>query len=220
MEIQNNKPMLIIYKGALKGTRWPVEGDVFTLGRDAECDLVFPERQISRFHARIERDSEGYLIRDMGSKNGTFLNGELLTAQPFRLHDGDEISLALTVEIGFVAGEVTLPLDETMQATLELDVNRESRRVRLGRKELEPSLSPAQFRLLTLLMEFDGNVVSREDVINAIWPDAVGGVTDQAVDALVYRLRERLSELDAEHNYIVTVRGHGFRFEPRGGDQD
>ncbi len=220
MEIQNNRPMLIVYKGALKGTRWPVEGDVFTLGRDAECDLVFPERQISRFHARIERDSEGYLIRDMGSKNGTFLNGELLTAQPFRLHDGDEISLALTVEIGFVAGEVTLPLDETMQASLELDVNRESRRVRLGRKELEPSLSPAQFRLLTLLKEFDGNVVSREDVIDAIWPDAVGGVTDQAVDALVYRLRERLSELDAEHNYIVTVRGHGFRFEPRGGDQD
>ena len=219
METHNSRPLLIIYKGALKGTRWPLAGDVFTIGRDAECDLVFPERQISRFHARIERDSDGYLIRDMGSKNGTFLNGELLTAQPFRLQDGDEISLALTVEMGFVAGDVTLPLDESMQASLVLDVDHESRRVRLGRKELDPSLSPAQFRLLTLLMEFGGKVVSREDVIEAIWPDAVGGVTDQAVDALVYRLRERLSELDPNHNYIATVRGHGFRFDPRGGDQ-
>ncbi len=218
METYNSRPLLIVYKGALKGTRWPVEGDVFILGRDAECDLVFPERQISRFHARVERDSEGYLIRDMGSKNGTFLNGELLMTQPFRLQDGDEISLALTVDIGFVAGEVTLPLDKAMRASLDLEVDHESRRVHLGRKELDPALSPAQFRLLTLLIEFDGNVVSREDVIKAVWPDAVGGVTDQAVDALVYRLRERLSELDADHNYIATVRGHGFRFEPRGGD--
>ncbi len=38
------------------------------------------------------------------------------------------------------------------------------------------------------------------------------GVTDQAVDALIYRLRERLAELDPDRAFIVTVRGHGFRF--------
>jgi DNA-binding response OmpR family regulator len=32
---------------------------------------------------------------------------------------------------------------------------------------------------------------------------------------LIYRLRERLAELDPDHNYVVTVRGHGFRYEPR-----
>jgi DNA-binding winged helix-turn-helix (wHTH) protein len=52
-------------------------------------------------------------------------------------------------------------------------------------------------------------------VIDEVWPEALGGVTDQAVDALIYRLRERLAELDPDHTYVVTVRGHGFRYEPR-----
>ncbi len=64
-----------------------------------------------------------------------------------------------------------------------------------------------------MLVKSKGAVVTREDVIRAVWPDAVGGVTDQAVDALIYRLRERLAELDPDRNYLTTVRGHGFRFD-------
>jgi len=41
----------------------------------------------------------------------------------------------------------------------------------------------------------------------------MGGVSQQAIDALVRRLRDRLFELDAEHQYVVTVRGHGFRLD-------
>jgi DNA-binding response OmpR family regulator len=59
-----------------------------------------------------------------------------------------------------------------------------------------------------------GAVVSREEIVHAVWPDAHGeGVSEQAIDALVRRLRERLAEVDPEHQYIITVRGHGFRFE-------
>jgi DNA-binding response OmpR family regulator len=47
-----------------------------------------------------------------------------------------------------------------------------------------------------------------------VWPDVESaGVTEQAIDALVRRLRERLAELEPNHQYIITVRGHGFRFE-------
>jgi DNA-binding response OmpR family regulator len=38
-------------------------------------------------------------------------------------------------------------------------------------------------------------------------------VSEQAIDALVRRLRDRLAELDPDHRYVVTVRGHGFRLE-------
>jgi DNA-binding response OmpR family regulator len=49
-------------------------------------------------------------------------------------------------------------------------------------------------------------------VIEAVWPEAVGeGVSEQAIDALVRRLRDRIAEIDPEHQYIITVRGHGFR---------
>jgi len=211
LQNQQAQPLLAVYTGALAGTRWPLRRDPVTLGRAADCDIVLLERQISRYHARIECDADGYVLRDLGSKNGTFVNGERVRGQLYRLHDGDELSLATTVQIGFIAGDVTLPLEEIFLPG-RLIVDKDARRVRLGREELNPPLSPAQFTLLVMLVESSGAVVTREDVIRAVWPDAVGGVTDQAVDALVYRLRERLAELNPDRNYLTTVRGHGFRF--------
>ena len=96
------------------------------------------------------------------------------------------------------------------QGRLQVDVS--ARQVSLGRAILDPPLSPAQFALLELLTNAAGAVVTRDQAIGAVWPDAIGGVTDQALDALVYRLRERLAELDADYDYVVTVRGHGFRY--------
>jgi hypothetical protein len=215
MEDRYNTPLLIVYEGTLVGTRWPLDEERVTLGRSPDCDIVLLERQVSRYHVRVERDKEGFLLRDLGSKNGTMVNGEPVRGQPYRLRDGDEIVLAASVRLGFVAGDATLPLEGVMTSPAGLEVDAEARRVSLGRRELDPPLSPSQFRLLDLLMSSEGRVVSRQDVIGQVWPDAVEGVTDQAVDALVYRLRERLAELDPDHNYIVTVRGHGFRFEPR-----
>jgi hypothetical protein len=210
---QKNQPLLVVYKGALAGTRWPLKDKTLTLGRAADCDIVLPERQISRYHARVEPDEEGFLLRDLGSKNGTFVNGERVRGQPYRLQDGDEITLATTLQLGFVAGDATLPLEDVVTSGGSLVVDEAARRVRLGRVVLDPPLSPAQFTLLALLVAYEGDVVSRQAVVDAVWPDAAGGVTDQAVDALVYRLRERLAELDPDHNYVVTVRGHGFRFD-------
>ena len=209
---EQNQPLLIIYKGALAGMRWPLGRDPVTLGRAPDCDIVLPERQISRYHVRIEWDADGYVLRELGSKNGTLVNGEKVRGQLYRLRDGDEISLATTLQIGFVADEATLPLEDIFLPG-RLIVDEDARRVRLGREELNPPLSPPQFTVLAMLVKSKGAVVTREDVIRAVWPDAVGGVTDQAVDALIYRLRERLAELDPDRNYLTTVRGHGFRFD-------
>jgi DNA-binding winged helix-turn-helix (wHTH) protein len=205
-------PMLIIYKGTLAGSRWPVQNTNMTIGRSNDCDIVIPDRQISRYHVRIEYDGNGYLLQDLGSKNGTVVNGVSVSGRPYRLNDGDEIILASAIQIGFVAGEATLPLEDIRFASGELVINSAERSVRIGKKELNPPLSPSQFTLLSLLMEDEGKVITREEVIASVWPEVEEGVTDQAVDALVYRLRERLTELNPSHNYIVTIRGHGYRF--------
>jgi DNA-binding response OmpR family regulator len=58
--------------------------------------------------------------------------------------------------------------------------------------------------------------VTRDDLVDQIWgTDQSVGVSDQALDALIRRLRERLAEVDPQHTYIVTIRGHGLRFENR-----
>src|SRR4030065_2584335 len=89
-----------------------------------------------------------------------------------------------------------------------------SRRVWVNQTQVVPPLSAQQFRLLTLLYENPGQVISRMDLVTAVWGEeqAAGG-SDQALDALIRRLRERLSALDPEQSYIDTVRGHGVRLD-------
>jgi len=213
---QPNIPMLVAYEGKLSGQRWLIEGDSLLIGRSPDCDVILPERPVSRHHACIERTPDGrYTIRDLGSKNGTYVNGEEVRDEPRVLQDGDEIQIALCVKLGFVGADATLPL-VVEGPTRGLWVDRASRRVFIGGQELTPPLSPAQYRLLTTLLDAEGRVVTREEIVAAVWPEeAKAGITEQAIDALVRRLRERLASLDPDHNYIVTVRGHGFRLENR-----
>ena len=81
-------------------------------------------------------------------------------------------------------------------------------------RELVPPLSTAQYDFLALLAEEPGRVYSRQEVVAAVWPDVEPeGVSDDAIDALVRRLRQRLAEVDPDQEYIVTVRGYGFRLD-------
>jgi DNA-binding response OmpR family regulator len=93
-------------------------------------------------------------------------------------------------------------------------IDKGTRRVWVRGQELVPPLSPAQYRLLELLADADGQVVSRDEVVHTVWPDDVEvGISEQAIDALVRRLRDRLTEVAPDNQYIVTVRGHGFRLD-------
>jgi DNA-binding response OmpR family regulator len=203
--------MLILREGQGVGTRWVIDRTDMIIGREEDCDIVLPSRQISRNHARIRRSGGRHILEDLGSKNGTFVNGQELT-EPYTLQDGDEIQIALSFKLFFVDAGATVPLFFERQAGLRLD--KDAKSVWIKGQELDPPLSLAQYRLLELLYDNEGKVCSRDEVVQAVWPDVVEeGVTEQAIDALARRLRERLSELDSDHQYIVTVRGHGFKFD-------
>jgi DNA-binding winged helix-turn-helix (wHTH) protein len=206
-------PVLIMHEGQLAGQRWPLESDILTIGRAADCEITLTERPVSRYHARIYRQADRYVVEDLGSKNGTRLNGTPLHGSS-TLQDGDDIEIALCVKFLFVGTEATVPL--TMDAPVlsgRLVVDGDRRQVWIKGQELMPPLSLAQFRLLEMLYQAAGAVCSRDQVIDVVWPDTQGiGVSEQAIDALIRRLRDRLAEID-DHEYIVTVRGHGFRID-------
>jgi hypothetical protein len=212
---QQDMPMLIVYDGELAGQRWILDQDRVIIGRGTDCDIVLPERQVSRHHARIERDEVGYLLCDLGSKNRTYVNGQELSDRPYRLKDGDEIQMALCVKMGFVGADATLPL-ELDGPNRGLRIDQAARKVFIGGHELDPPLSLAQYRLLELLLENEERVVSRDEIVINVWSEEEAlGVSEQAIDALVRRLRDRIAAVDPDHAYIVTVRGHGFRFDNR-----
>lgn len=205
-------PMLIMREGdEYVGHEWLLDGDVISLGREEDNDIVLPDRRVSRQHAILERKEDRYCILDCDSKNGTFVNGNLLQeATP--LKDGDEIQIAMAFMLTFVDAGATTPL--LFDGHRGLTIDHGSRQVWIRGQELEPSLSTQQYRLLHLLYENAGQVVTRDEIVRVVWSDAVGGgVSEQAIDALVRRLRDRLAEVDPDQQYVVTVRGHGFRLE-------
>lgn len=213
--LENERPILMIRRENQPTQHIPVTTDEVIVGRDESSDIILAERQISRQHIRIYREGNQFYVRDLDSRNGTWVNGQPLKGS-CELHDGDEIQLALAARIRFVGIGSTTPLTSEVPAfgSSRLRLEHESRRVFIGEQELNPPLSLPQYRLLELLFTNMGSICTRDMVVETVWPEAIGeGVSEQAIDALVRRLRDRLAELDPEWQYIVTVRGHGFRLD-------
>lgn len=220
MSSQSNNesyPVLIAQSGPLNGSRWVIRGPLL-IGRGEDCEIVIPDRKISRQHARLVPGPNGIYLEDLDSKNGTHHNGASLKGS-VSLMDGDVIQIALAQKFTFLSSDATIPLDfdAPLEAALEkrrLMMDKRARRVWVNEKEVVPPLSVAQFTLLELLYLRDGLVVPREEAVKKIWGEEEAyGISDQALDALVRRLRDRLNELDKDHDYVKTIRGHGLRLE-------
>jgi hypothetical protein len=211
-------PVLVGYEGPLDGQRWMVRGNLL-IGRDASCDVPILNRQVSREHARISLTPEGITVEDLGSKNGTHCNGHPITGSVL-LSDGDVLQIALAQKFIYLSADTTLPLEiDEIEPTLtrhegRLRLDKRSRRVWIADREVIPALSVSQFHLLEILYRHRGRVVPREDLITSVWGEENAiGVTEQALDALIRRLRDRLASADPSHAYVVTVRGHGLRLD-------
>jgi DNA-binding response OmpR family regulator len=75
----------------------------------------------------------------------------------------------------------------------------------------DAGLSALELRLLAALLEADGRVLSRLQLLDAIYGEAEGDVTDRAIDQYVRRLREKLGDDSAAPRFVETVRGTGYR---------
>jgi pSer/pThr/pTyr-binding forkhead associated (FHA) protein len=218
-------PVLVMLEGEFAPMQWVLNADEMILGRDDTCDIVIPERQISRQHLAFRRINDAaFLIEDLGSRNGTWVNGNRLTGSR-QLADGDEIHIALKVLVRYVGSGITAPATKALPDVIpssggtsgRLRVDTEARRIFVNGVEIDPPLSLPQYRLIELLYLSQGRVCTRDEVVETVWPEALGeGVSEQAIDALVRRLRDRLTEMDPHNQYVITVRGHGFRLENPG----
>ncbi|HVR76747.1 MAG TPA: FHA domain-containing protein [Planctomycetota bacterium] len=111
------EPKILFRSGPLRGSVVALEKERVSIGRDERNDISIRDDIVSSFHAGIVHDLDGYWLEDMGSKNGTFLNGERI--ERARLKDGDTFCLCKTgLEIQFTLGEPALPtLIESTTAT-------------------------------------------------------------------------------------------------------
>jgi len=82
-------PMIDVRFGNEKVSTHALNKEVYVIGRHEDCDIHIDNLGISRTHARLLKEGEGFCIEDMNSSNGTFLNGEKVQKQALR--DGDQV---------------------------------------------------------------------------------------------------------------------------------
>jgi hypothetical protein len=85
-----------------EGERIQIALDPITIGRHPDCDIVLPNEEVSRQHAEVRREEDGFVLVDLGSLNGTKVNGSGVRG-PRQLEDGDTITI-FTHSIRFEAG--------------------------------------------------------------------------------------------------------------------
>jgi len=83
--------LLVVRRGPNAGSRFLLDADVTTVGRSPDSDIFLDDVTVSRRHAEFVRSAQGFLVRDVGSLNGTYVDRNLI--QEALLRDGDEVQV-------------------------------------------------------------------------------------------------------------------------------
>jgi hypothetical protein len=92
---------LVVKRGPNVGSRFALEDEVVAAGRNPESHIFLDDVTVSRRHAEIVREADGYTVRDAGSLNGTYLNRQRVESAA--LKDGDELQIG-TFKLVFLTG--------------------------------------------------------------------------------------------------------------------
>lgn len=182
------------------------------VGRSAEADITLNADAVSRRHFEIDFEYGVATLRDLGSRNGTAVNGTIVEAgAPHRLADNDRIVVAGVIELVF-RDPMATPTVPRLGRLVGVWIDPANDDVWLDSRLVTPPLSPQQLRLLKVLDAADGAVVPRPELVDKVWDDAAAeGVTDDSLTALVKRLRQRLRDTSPSGDVIEILRGRGIR---------
>ena len=110
-------PRLLVVSGPLKHSIFPLSGNEIAVGRESSNVLAISDPSLSRRHCLISREGDEYKIRDLESRNGTFVNGAAVRES--RLQHGDQISVGDSVFILLLREDAAEPA----RASVEFEDN-------------------------------------------------------------------------------------------------
>jgi pSer/pThr/pTyr-binding forkhead associated (FHA) protein len=179
-------------------------GQTARIGRAVECDIVISSKSVSREHTRLRLEGRRWFVDDLGSTNGTYLNGERVLGS-LVLMDGDSLKVG---DVSFIFHDPDTTTRENPIPDLEVDTV--AGVVRVNRKPV--ALSPKEYQLVAYLYERRGQVCSKDEIGQAVWPEyTAGGIFDYQIENLVRRLRTRIEFDPANPQLLFTVRGLGYK---------
>jgi hypothetical protein len=99
--------MLVVQRGPNAGSRFLLDDDMVTAGRHPDSDVFLDDVTVSRRHAEFRRSADGFVVRDVGSLNGTYVNRDRV--DEVTLSNGDEVQVGKYRLVYFVAAADLLP---------------------------------------------------------------------------------------------------------------
>ncbi len=210
--VEVGQASLVVRGDPNSGMLIPLTWSPITLGRRSDNDIVVDETTVSRRHALVMDTPAGFVVRDLSTTNGTFVNRDKIGLGARLLAHGDEIRLAGSdVILGFrQEGPGTVKVKVDHASTGKIDLPRDECRGQ-AREELEQAIAGKDAYLLTLLRTKKGSVVSREDIHRHVWPELTDGATAGVViDQSIERLRAHVEDDPQNPQRRLTVGEFGY----------
>lgn len=180
--------VLVMFKGDQRRS-FSITRDTTVIGRREDCDLRIPLGDVSRKHCRLIKDGETLRIEDLGSSNGTYINGERV--QQAELTAGDTLQVGPVVFVAQVDG---LPEDENLQPVVAAAVVPSGEADEASGGGLEPTAqseaADGEFDPMEALTAADGSVAdfNIDDALSEVGgaddAGAAVGMDDSEIDAL------------------------------------
>ncbi len=207
---------LILKLGPDQHVRYPLNRMVQRIGRDPNCEIFLEGDLVSRYHAEITHAAGKLVLRDMGSTNGTFVNGRQLTA-PVELKQGDEVGIGNQTLV--VVDEPDSRLEETSAQDGEA-----VRHLRMSGAEFPPDEMPPSHDATIAVVR---NVVPEQaaaprEATRLVFIGAPAGTEYPLIQPEVRLGRAKSCELvidqplvSAQHAKIVLRQGGHFIYDTR-----
>ena len=206
--------MLVVERGVDDFSVIPLDQPACLLGKSSAANVVLDNPYVSRRHVVISQRHDHFEIEDLGSKNGTLINGNRVEGGGHRLRSGDRIELGrgqVVLRFQHWGSTVTLPPDGSSTSD-DLVVDSRSREVWMRGLKVVPPFSRKEFDVLSLLYRRRGEACSKDEIAATGWPErAEGDVADQDIEQYVRRLRLRVEPDPSNPLYILTVRRYGYK---------
>ncbi|QJD85929.1 response regulator transcription factor [Cohnella herbarum] len=175
-------------------------------------DVQLPDGNGFDFCAEIREHRDTPIIfltasdQEFDIVRGLDLGGDDYITKPFRLRE----FLSRVHAVLRRRNPISRTEDKTNLISGELGLNIEEMRLEKSGREIP--LSITEFRLLSLFMNHPRSVLSKDQIILQVWPDGAEVLDDNTVAVNVRRLREKIEEDPQNPQYILTVRGAGYRW--------
>ncbi|MBM3155119.1 MAG: FHA domain-containing protein [Chloroflexi bacterium] len=214
---------LVIEKGNVSdiGKAFELGEVVIIIGNptpDSRPDIALIDDYVSRRHAEIKFVGDGFTIRDLGSRNGTEINGRRI--KPGELH---QLRDNHTIDIAVIHGEPRFRLRfKITMRTKGPPASEKPKWIKIDEDRSEVyidgeiiSLTKSEYELLLLLYKRSNSVCSRDEIIRAVsrWatseePEAI---SNEQIDILIHRLRRKIEPNPARPTRIISRRAFGYK---------